>query len=343
MAKFSIPVKDASNNVIGNQVVKVGKNQNIEFFYEGLKISIDTKSNKIVLDNSKHEFDSISADEVISIPIKNIKIDSKGNIEFTMDSTDDARTFKVDANSLSVKSGKEFKPVKVFDKPFEVTLPKNLPELINSKKVEMTKPPVQMFDMFVENYGYTSFELPDKNLRLLKSPDGALFSVSGPHIQPCGEVAYYKSGSNCVLGIKDVTKPGALAGKSTSAIGYSLTPEELAEAGKFIKGEELTPKDYKKIKKNDMTVDFTQAKPLGSEVTKKMTEDDGDASDGNPNNAKETTTAPTSDTKPTESEDPVDPDKKDDNKKDDDKKDDDGDKKKAKPDPEQEKLKKEVL
>ena len=276
MAQSSIPVKDSEGKVVGNQIFVAGDNVNFEFYEEGKKepvILIDSKSGGLIIDNSNHEYDAISTEEFIEIPVKDVTIDGKNNVTFTANVADDARTFTIGPNYVSQKVGKEEKVVASVKTPFQVALPNNLPELISENKVEVKKLPVNIFDT-LKDVGYESFELPDKNLMLLKSADGKLMSVSGNYIKPCGEINYYNSADSSILAISDPTKPGAAAGKSTSVLGYKLTEEELAEIGKFVEGRDLTSKDYKKIKGKDMPVDFVEPKRIGKGVTKDLHEEE---------------------------------------------------------------------
>ena len=270
---FQIPLFDSTGNSIGNQNISVSSNSIFSFKVQGEKdnkIEINTQNKELLLNNEKGEFNSISKDELVSIPLSTIKVDYNNNITFTVETENGKKTYKIDSNSVSVKESttKKFMPICTFNKPLDISLPNNLPEQIQSGKVSMKEFPTQMFDVFQNAYNYKSYTSKDGKLKLLKNNNNELLVANGSKIIKTEGAEYFKNGESSVLGLKLNKGKGIVNNQATRGIGFKVSEEELESISAFVAGEKSNDVTYHS--KEDIgthTIDYSKAQK-SKETTK---------------------------------------------------------------------------
>lgn len=244
----NIEILSKDKLIMGYQTINISTDNCFYFTEQNTNnpiITIDASKREFVIDNSNHQFDDISNQELIKIPLAKLSVDYKQNLTFSVNTDNGKQTFKIDANSISKKVDDKFVTIYTFENILDVSLPQNLDHLIDSGLIEFNQFPAQFYGLLVSNYNYKGYTSADGKLKLLKSPSGEILVVNGNKFIKTNGFEYFKDGDNSVLGVKIKTSKGLLNNESTKGIGYVLTEKELAKVGRFINGQKLNEYEYK--------------------------------------------------------------------------------------------------
>lgn len=216
---------------------------------------LETKNHEFTIDNSSHQFDAISKDNVIILKdVSNIQIKYNTDFTITADTEQGKRTFKITHNEISMKIGKNFESIAKFDKPLDVSLPYNLPKQIKNKDIIMTDFPSQMLKTLRDSYGYDQLTF-ENGVNILKSPDGEILYQDGTKIISANKVEMRKNeDGNLVtfLPRSELTKPA----ENRISAGTRLSKNDAKNLSEFL-GLEY---DEEKIKEFPKEATFTSIK-----------------------------------------------------------------------------------
>lgn len=283
----NIPLVNENGEGVGLQQIKVEGNNIVSFFNgkdENSAMFIDLEKGFLAINNSIVPNDTGSPYTIKQV--SNIKIDSKGNLTFSMKDGDSKVSYLIDGNSISQKKQgeKEYSVIKTFENPLNINLPKNLFTCENQGKLNISSLPSQFFGNFLnDNYGFTSFASKDGKLLLAKGPDNTIYIRKDssmfeiPSENGKTPVDFFDNAIGFKYG------PKGINGKASKGLGFYLSSkEEVKEFGQFILGRELKDTEIKSVEEqNIQSLDFAKNKKLGETV--KQVRDDSNKTNENIN------------------------------------------------------------